>query len=80
MSTKIAEIPNKAACAAWCPVASFPGLVALGSKVSCLGSQAPSRVMNHFWWYFTHTLVSLLLHRIRVPVALIRVVVNWNST
>ena len=33
MSTKITEIADKAACAAWCPVSSHPGLVALGSKV-----------------------------------------------
>lgn len=32
MATKIAEIPEKSVCAAWCPVKS--GVVALGSKVS----------------------------------------------
>jgi len=35
-TTKITEITEKAACAAWCPVGGDPryvGLVALGSKV-----------------------------------------------
>jgi hypothetical protein len=79
MSTKITEIPNKSACAAWCPIASFPGLVALGSKVSCvcLGSQAQC---YEPCWLCSRTRVFVLLHRIRVPVALIRVAVNWNST
>ena len=37
-STKIVEITDKSACAQWCPLRHFPGLVALGSKVSCLSS------------------------------------------
>jgi hypothetical protein len=33
-STKITELQKNAACAVvWCPIASYPGLVALGSKV-----------------------------------------------
>jgi hypothetical protein len=33
MSTVVAEISERAACAAWSPVASHPDIVALGTKV-----------------------------------------------
>jgi hypothetical protein len=38
MNTKITEIGNKAACAVWCPLRQYPGLMALGSKVRTVGS------------------------------------------
>ena len=34
--TKIREIPDRSACAAWCPVGSHPDLIVLGSKVRML--------------------------------------------
>jgi hypothetical protein len=33
MSTVVAEISERAACAAWSPVASHPDIVAVGTKV-----------------------------------------------